>query len=231
MDTKKILIIEDQLNIRKILSKRLKMAGYTVLTTSNGREALKILNFFSPDLILLDIILPGINGYDICKQIKKSLDVLIIFLTALNSVGDQVKGFELGADDYIIKPFSIEEIESRILIAFEKKNEKKIENKKLIIDNITINLKKKYICKGNKIFEISDIEIKVLKLLLSEKNKVFSREEIINFIWGLKFFNHSDFRIVDIYIAKLRFKIEDEPKNPNYIKTVRGSGYTFYQKE
>jgi OmpR family response regulator RpaB len=228
---KKILIIEDELNIRRILSKKLKSLGYQVLTISDGREALKILNFFSPDLILLDIMLPGINGYDICKEIRKSYIIPIIFLTALSTVGDQVKGFELGADDYIIKPFSLEEIERRILRILKRDN---IKEKKTIVlkkDNLIIDLKNKIILNENNRFQLNQIEIEILKLLLSNKTKIFSRKEILNFVWGFNSITHSDYRIIDLYISKLRQKIEIEPTNPIYIQTIRGIGYKFFQKD
>jgi OmpR family response regulator RpaB len=227
---KKILIIEDQLNIRRILSKKLKTLGYQVLTISNGREALKLLNFFLPDLIILDIMLPGVNGYEICKQIRKNFLTPIIFLTALNTVGDQVKAFEFGADDYIVKPFSLEEIERRILLILEKKNQKNEESEEMRINDLIVNFKKKIICKKDKTFNLNEIEIQIVKLLLSKKNKIFSRKEILNYVWGSNYFNHSDYRIVDFYISKLRSKIEDEPKNPYYIQTLRGVGYKFFQK-
>ena len=227
---KKILIIEDQLNIRRILAKKLKTLGYQVLTISNGREALKLLNFFLPDLIILDIMLPGMNGYDICKQIKKKFIVPIIFLTALSTVGDQVKAFEVGADDYIVKPFSLEEIERRILIILEKNNQKNEQTEEILINGLLINFKNKTIWKKNSILNLNEIENQIIKLLLSKKNKIFSRKEILNYVWGSNYFNHSDYRIVDFYISKLRSKIEDEPKNPLYIQTLRGVGYKFLQK-
>jgi DNA-binding response OmpR family regulator len=227
---KKILIIEDQLNIRRILSKKLKSLDYQVLTISDGREALKILNFFSPDLIVLDIMLPGINGYDICKEIRKTYMIPIIFLTALSTVGDQVKGFELGANDYIVKPFSLEEIERRILAILIKNN---IKEKKSIVlknDKLIIDLKNRIILNENSSFQLNQIEIEILKLLLSNKTKIFSRKEILNFVWGFTYITHFDYRIVDLYISKLRHKIEKEPTNPIYIQTIRGIGYKFFQK-
>nr|YP_010443979.1 Ycf27 [Chattonella marina]UTE94866.1 Ycf27 [Chattonella marina] len=231
----KILIVEDQINIRRILSKRLKNRGYKTLTTSNGREALKLLSFFLPDLIILDIMLPGINGYEICKQIRKKSSIPIIFLTALGTVGDQVKGFEIGATDYIVKPFSIEEIEHRIFLALKKtikeKNQDKGKLSKINIGKIKIDFKKRSLLKEKLTFRLTEIEIKLLKLFLNEKDKVFSREEIINRVWGFNSFNHSDSRIVDVYISKLRSKIEDEPNNPQYIHTIRGAGYKFSFKK
>ena len=164
---KKILIIEDQLNIRRILSKKLKSLDYQVLTISDGREALKILNFFSPDLIVLDIMLPGINGYDICKEIRKTYMIPIIFLTALSTVGDQVKGFELGANDYIVKPFSLEEIERRILAILIKNN---IKEKKSIVlknDKLIIDLKNRIILNENSSFQLNQIEIEIIKSMMA----------------------------------------------------------------
>jgi len=222
---KKILIIEDQINIRKILYKRLKKDGYEILTTSNGREGLKVLNFFLPDLIILDIMLPGVNGYEICKQIRKKFTIPIIFLTALNSVGNKIKGLELGGNDYIVKPFFIDELEQRIAFILNKKIEK-IE--KINFGKIEIDFEKNKILKEKLIFDITFIEIKILTLLLSDKNRIFSRQEIINFVWGFNSFNHFDSRIVDTYILKLRSKIEDEPNNPTYLKTIRGVGYKLF---
>lgn len=157
--------------------------------------------------------------------------VPIIFLTALGTVGDQVKGFELGADDYIVKPFSIEEIEHRIAAVLKKNKENSKEFSTVDIDQIKIDFENKILLKNKLIFQLTEIELKILRLLTKEENKIFSREEIINFVWGFNSFNHSDSRIVDVYISKLRSKIENEPKNPLYLQTIRGVGYKFLQKK
>lgn len=145
----------------------------------------------------------------------------------MGTVGDQVKGFEVGANDYIVKPFSIEELENRIDAILRKNKEIPKTISTFEISGLKIDFEKKILLKSNSVFELSEIEIKILKLLVSEKNKIFSREEIINFVWGFNSFNHLDSRIVDVYVSKLRSKLENEPKNPIYLQTIRGFGYRF----
>ncbi len=137
----------------------------------------------------------------------------------------------MGADDYIVKPFSIEEIEKRIEAVLKKNKGNINEFLTLHIDQIKIDFENKIVLKDKLIFQLTEIEVKILRLLTREENKIFSREEIINFVWGFNSFNHSDSRIVDVYISKLRSKIENEPENPVYLQTIRGIGYKFLQKK
>jgi DNA-binding response OmpR family regulator len=222
----KILVVDDQLYIRKILSKRLKILGYEVLTTQSGEEAIKLCNFFSPDLIILDIMLNGINGYEVCYKIRSSSNVPIIFISALDKLTNQLKGFEMGGNDFIIKPFSIDEIEEKIMLRLKEQNNK--QKSTIKVYNFEINFAKQILIKNSQTFLLTTTETKFLKVFLLEKNKILTRKTIINRVWGFNYSGHIDIRIVDVYISKLRLKIEDDPTNPRILKTIRGIGYKFY---
>ena len=223
-----ILVVDDQLYIRKILSKRLKILGYEVLTTQSGEEAIKLCSFFCPDLIILDIMLCGINGYEVCSKIRSSSDVPIIFISALDKLSNQLKGFRIGGNDFIVKPFSIDEIEEKILLRLKNENNK--EKSTIRIHNFEINLIKKVLIRNSEIFLLTPTETKLLKVFLLEKNKILTRKTIIKRVWGFNYSSHIDIRVVDVYISKLRVKIEDDPTNPQILKTIRGIGYKFYSK-
>lgn len=174
-------------------------------------------------------MLPGINGYQVCSEIRRNSNIPIIFISALDKIGDQLKGFEIGGNDFIVKPFSIDEIEEKIMILLKNQND--INQLPIEINNFEVNLEKKTLIRNSEIFVLTATEANLLKFFLLEKNKILTRKMIINHIWGFNYSGHIDLRIVDVYISKLRSKIEDDPTNPKILKTVRGIGYKFYHND
>ncbi len=216
-----ILIVDDDNRIRDLLKEYLKENDYIVSTSEDAENAKKKLAQFKFDMIVLDVMMPGQNGYDLTKEIKKSLKVPIILLTAKGEVENRIKGLELGADDYISKPFEPKELLLRIKNIINKN--KKIDlNSKYFVGKAQIDLNKMNINLEGKNRKINSSEKKVLIEMLSNPGKTFSREEI-----G-KISTIIQERSIDVMITRLRQKIETNPKNPKYLQTIRGSGYVLW---
>ena len=221
---KNILIIEDDRTILEGLEDTFKFHGFEVSTALNGLDGLNLFEKKEPDLIILDIMLPEHDGFEICKIIRgKNKQIPIIILTAKSQESDKLLGFELGADDYVTKPFSIKELLARVN-AILKRIDNKME-KHYKIKNIDINFKNFELKKNDKTFQLSPKECEILELLVSNPNEVISRNRIIDDIWGDDYFPSP--RTIDNFILKLRKKIEDNPKTPMHIITVHGAGYKF----
>lgn len=222
-----ILVVEDDPAILLGLTKNLQFEGFNVLCAEDGEEALEIIFNKPIDLLLLDVMLPKLNGFEVCKTVrKKNLGLPIIMLTAKDKEIDKIMGLDLGADDYIAKPFSIRELIARINAVLRRK--RKYEDKAndvLIFGNIKVNFQGRTVHKDDEKVDLSPKEFDVLKLLVQNKGKVLSREEILNKVWGYDYFGTA--RTVDNFINKLRQKIEEEVTQPLYILTVRGIGYKF----
>ena len=222
-----ILVVEDDPAILLGLTKNLQFEGFSVLCAEDGEEALDIIFNKSIDLLLLDVMLPKINGFEVCKTVrKKNLPLPIIMLTAKDKEIDKIMGLDLGADDYIAKPFSIRELIARINAVLRRK--RKFEHKAndlLQFGNIKVNFQGRTVHKDGERVDLSPKEFDVLKLLVQNTGKVLSREEILNKVWGFDYFGTA--RTVDNFINKLRQKIEEEATLPIYILTVRGIGYKF----
>jgi two-component system, OmpR family, alkaline phosphatase synthesis response regulator PhoP len=230
MDAKKILLVEDEEHLLKTILLNLELEGYDVKTASNGIEALKKFRSFPPDLILLDVMLPEMNGFDVCEEIRKeNARVPILFLTAKGSSEDKIRGLKLGADDYLTKPFNLEELLLRIQILLKRStpatdNAKNIEQYSFNnneINFITYEIKG---ANGEKI-EISKREIALLKLLIERKGQVISRETILDEVWGTEAFPSS--RTIDNYIVSFRKYFEKNQKEPKHFHSIRGVGYKF----
>ena len=216
-----ILIVDDDNRIRNLLKEYLKENNYIVSTSENAENAKIKLTHFKFDLIVLDIMMPGQNGYDLTKEIKKNIKTPIILLTAKGEVENRIKGLELGADDYISKPFEPKELLLRIKNIINKNNKINL-NAKHFVGNAQIDLNKMNINLGEKNKKINSSEKKVLTEMLSNPGKTYSREEIGK-ISGI-----SQERSIDVMITRLRQKIENNPKNPKYLQTIRGSGYVLW---
>jgi len=218
MTTQKILIVEDELKIARFLELELGYEGYVVDQVHDGREGLQKILEESFDLILLDIMLPSMNGIEVLRKVRQTLKVPIIMLTAKDEIMDKVMGLDMGADDYITKPFAIEELLARIRVALKKNANSKI----LQIDNLKIDLEKYTVSFSDQPIDLTKREFDLLKYLLENKNIVLSREKLLEKVWGYDYAGETN--VVDVYISYLRTKIDDK-FNKKLIYTVRGVGY------
>jgi two-component system, OmpR family, alkaline phosphatase synthesis response regulator PhoP len=219
----KILIVDDEKDILEFLKYNFEKEGYIVFTAQNGIEGKEAAFKTKPDLIILDIMMPGIDGVELCKELRESSDfseTLIIFLTARGEDYSQIAGFEVGADDYIAKPVKPRVLLARVKALLKRKGKTKSDQKVIDIGNVVIDLNKREIIIGENSIHLPKIEFEILVLLVSYPGKIFTREEIYSKIWGNEVFV-SD-RTLDVHIRKLREKIGNE-----YIKTIKGVGYGF----
>ncbi|NJL84202.1 MAG: response regulator [Chloroflexaceae bacterium] len=225
----KILVVDDEPAVQRILKTRLSMAGYEVVTAGNGKEALEIFSQEGADLIVLDVMLPYLDGYYVCQEIRKTSDVPIVMLTALADVADRITGLQFGADDYLVKPFSPKELEARInrILRRVKPSLAPGGSGVIAVGCLRIDLNKRRATLGDRVLSLTDLEFNLLQLLASRCGAVISRGEILTAIWGYVPQRHQDLRIVDVYISRLRAKIERDPKHPELIITERGTGYLF----
>lgn len=220
-----ILIVEDDKSINDILFYALKSEGYKPYSSFSLKEARDSININLPNLILLDLNLPDGNGFDLCKEINSKYSIPIIILTAKNDVVDKVLGLELGADDYITKPFHIKEVLSRVkavLRRIEKSSSNYNADFVEINSNIKINFKNRTVLKNDNMVQLKPKEYELLEFFVQNKNKVFSREQLIDNIWEFSY--DGDIRTVDIHIRRLRSKL-DNPNEPSIIETVFSVGY------
>ena len=216
-----ILIVDDDDRIRELVKEYLNVNGFIVSTGNSAEEAKIRLKYFKFDLIVLDVMMPGQNGFDLTKEIKADLSVPIILLTAKGEVENRIEGLELGADDYLSKPFEPKELLLRIKNIL-KKNKKINLNETYRIGDAKIDLNKMSIKLQKKINKINNAEKKILIEMLANPGKTYSREQI------KEISNISQERSIDVMITRLRQKIEANPKNPKYLQTIRGSGYVLW---
>ena len=228
---KKILVVEDEKAIADILDFNLRKEGYTVVCAYDGEDGLSHALADKPDLILLDVMLPKLDGFEVCKAVRKTSNVPIIMLTAREEEVDKILGLELGADDYITKPFSMRELMARIKanvrrsVAAPAEVEDTGDENRLVFGNIVINLKSLDVKKSGVKLELTPREFDLIKFLATQPNQVFSREELMEHVW--KYDYYGDLRTVDVTVRRLREKLEDDPANPVRIVTRRGAGYMF----
>ena len=229
MDSKKVLIIEDEKSISDIIKFNLNKEGFEVDTAYDGKTGLEKALSGSPDLILLDVMLPVMDGFAVCKKVREQSTVPILMLTAKEEEVDKVLGLELGADDYITKPFGMRELIARI-----KANIRRIdlvESFQSAPSNIqdfgtlAIDLNRYEVRKNGVALELTIREFELLKYLAERENRVFSREQLLEEVWGYEYYG--DIRTVDVTVRRLREKLEDDPGNPAFIMTKRGIGYYF----
>ena len=227
-----ILVVDDEASIRRILETRLSMIGYQVVTASDGEEALEAFRRTSPDLVVLDVMMPKLDGYGVCQELRKESDVPIVMLTALGDVADRITGLELGADDYVVKPFSPKELEARIRCVLRRVEKESggagIPNSGIIqVGDLRIDTNKRQVYRGDERIRLTGMEFSLLELLVGRSGEPFSRGEILKEVWGYTPERHVDTRVVDVHISRLRSKLEDDPANPELILTARGTGYLF----
>ena len=216
-----ILIVDDDDRIRDLLKDYLINNNYIISTAENAEEAKEKLKYIKFDILILDVMMPGQSGYELTAEIKKTIQVPVILLTAKGEVENRIKGLELGADDYIGKPFEPKELLLRIKNIIKNKNKLDLSSKHFV-GQAEINLNKMTINFSNKIRKINNAEKKVLIEMLSSPGKTFSREEIGK-ISGI-----NQERSIDVMVTRLRQKLESDPKNPKYLQTIRGSGYVLW---
>ncbi|AGK98441.1 response regulator transcription factor [Clostridium pasteurianum] len=217
----KILIVDDEKNILDVLAYALKREGYLIDTAYNGKEALHKVDSFNPNILILDLMLPEINGYDICKKLEEK-NIGIIMLTAKSDIVDKLLGLELGADDYLTKPFDIREVIARVKSLSRRLNKNTSEKENIInIKNLTINLNERTVIIDNCLLELTSIEFDLLYLLLSNPNMVYSRDQLLDLVWKTEYFGGT--RTVDTHIQRIRKKLGTDYQN--LIQTVHGTGY------
>ncbi len=222
----RILIIEDDPSILLGLERNLKFEGYEVMSAKDGERGLQLAVDKSPDLIVLDIMLPRLNGYELCRHLRKTkISVPIIMLTARGQEIDKVMGLELGADDYVTKPFSIVELLARIKAILRRAKRFEEEMTSFTFGNVEVDFERHTAMKDGELLDLSAREFDLLKFLISNNGKALSRSEILNEVWGYDYYGTQ--RTVDNLISNLRQKLETEPDNPEYILTVWGVGYRF----
>lgn len=225
-----ILIIEDEKNISDIIKFNLEKECYKVIQCFDGKEGLDTaLENSEIDLILLDVMLPSIDGFEICKKIRIQSNVPIIMLTAKGEEVDKILGLELGADDYITKPFSVRELIARVKANVRRTDMNQsatVQDYDVIkVDNLVIDAVKYEVLKDGENVELTVREFELLKFLAAQRYQVFSREQLLTQVWGYEYIG--DIRTVDVTVRRLREKIEDDPPNPKYVMTKRGVGYYF----
>lgn len=225
---KKIVVVDDERPISDILEFNLEKEGYEVHSAYDGNDALELILEVVPDIVLLDIMLPGMDGMEVCREVRKKHDMPIIMLTAKDSEIDKVLGLELGADDYVTKPFSTRELIARVKANLRRntaqaKKEEEPENNNIQIKDITIIPDSYAIKKNGESIDLTHREFELFHYLTQHISQVMTREHLLETVWGYDYFG--DVRTVDVTVRRLREKIEDDPSHPEYLMTRRGVGY------
>ncbi|MEG2381179.1 MAG: response regulator [Oscillospiraceae bacterium] len=226
--SKTILVVDDEKTIVDILKINLQNEGYTVLDAFDGEEAVRKAELMEPDLILLDVMLPKLDGFGVCKAIRKRSSVPILMITAREEEVDKVLGLELGADDYITKPFSIRELLARVKANMrrsevEPEEEEKDSREIIEFSCFKLDCNRYELYKNGVLIELTVREFELIKFLTAQPNKIFSRKSLLEYVWDYEYYG--DVRTVDVTIRRLREKIEEDASSPKFIKTKRGVGY------
>ncbi|MCY4359621.1 MAG: response regulator [Cyanobacteria bacterium MAG APA_bin_95] len=234
--SKRLLVVDDEPAVRRILETRLRMAGYTVILAEDGEDALSKFYREQPDLVVLDVMLPKLDGFGVCRQLRAESTVPIIIVSALDNPGEKVAGLELGADDYLPKPFAPRELEMRIAAVLRRQEvaavpqpsaQPEVSHQTGIIraGHLVIDTNRRQVtCKGERL-GLTYTEFSLLELLFREPGTVVPRATILEELWGYPPRKATNLRVVDVYVARLRNKLEPDPRNPELILTVRGTGY------
>lgn len=221
----KVMIVEDEASIRRFIAINLNRNGFDALEVESGEEALEHFNSLKPQVVILDVMLPGIDGFEVCQRLRDMMPlVIIIMLTAKGQDMDKIMGLEIGADDYMVKPFNPLELVARI-----RANLRKAQNAKLTKDfhlsymELQLDMAAQRFYKEKTEIELTPTEFAIMKVLMKNPGKAFSRDELLNTVWGKNYFG--DMKTVDVHIRRIREKIEDDPSSPQFIETVWGVGY------
>lgn len=224
----KVLVVEDEESLLFTLAHNLKREGYQVLTAARGDDGLRLAREKQPDLIVLDVMLPGIDGIQVCRMLRRDSDVPIIMLTALGGEGDRVAGLDTGADDYLAKPFGMRELMARIRALLRRSGPRAAPDQGpsvIISGDLTLDRERREVRRGGRLVRMKPKEFELLLFFAQHPGKVFTREQILDEVWGYDFYGGP--RTVDVHVRWLRQKIEVDPANPSRLRTIRGSGYLF----
>ena len=231
----KILVADDEVNIRRVLETRLTMQGHEVRMAENGAEALELFRGFEPDVVVLDVMMPELDGFAVVERIRAQSEVPIILLTALGDVADRITGLQLGADDYMVKPFSPKELEARIRCVLRRVSTGANGGSGpvgrhahvVVVGDLSVDFNRRQAHRGEERIRLTGMEFNLLELLISRSGEPISRLDMLEKVWGYKPERSSDSRVVDVHISRLRAKLEEDPDNPELILTARGMGYMF----
>ena len=224
----KIMVVDDDPNIRELVRLYLEKEGFEVTCAERGDEAVKVFRASPPNLMLLDVMLPGMDGWQVCREVRKISNIPIIMLTAKDETFDKVLGLELGADDYIVKPFDMKELVARIKAVIRRFQAADTPEKELVFPGLTINISQYTVTYMGKPLEMPPREIELLYFLASHPGMVFTREQLLEQVWGYDYFGDS--RTVDVHVKRLREKLSGGEELGWQIKTVWGVGYKFEVK-
>ncbi|WP_088187482.1 response regulator transcription factor [Desulfosporosinus sp. FKA] len=225
----RILVVEDEESIRRFITLNLFAAGYQVEEAITGEEALSKLKMFIPDVVVLDLMLPGISGLEVCQKIRQSMpETLVIMLTAKGQDTDKILGLELGADDYMVKPFNPFELIARIKAVLRRSVGPRETKQILSCGDLCLDITSNKFFKLQTEIELTPTEFALLKIFMENPERALKRNEMLNAVWGEDYFG--DTKTLDVHIRRLREKIEDNPSQPKYIRTVWGSGYRWQQE-
>lgn len=220
-----ILVVDDEQKIIQITSDYLEAAGYAVLAADNGISALRVVDESQPDLVILDLGLPGMNGLDVCRELRKKSDLPIIILTARGEESDKIVGLELGADDYITKPFSPKELVARVRAVLRRMEKSTIDEEIFRVDKARFDVLKMRLTIDDTAIELTPTEFELLMTLARQPGRIFTRSQLLDAIHGVAFDSYE--RAIDAHIKNIRRKIEPDPRQPKYVLTVYGVGYKF----
>lgn len=223
MSAYKILVVDDETTLLNTVRAYLEQEGYAVQTAVNGRSALQQFATFHPDLIVLDIMLPEVDGLEVLRQLRQQSDVYVIMLTAKSDETDKIIGLGLGADDYVTKPFSPRELVARIKAALRRVGGQGSPKTELTTTQLRLDPSAHMAWKNERLLDLTPLEFELLHVLMRHHGRVLSREQLIEQVWGYDYFG--DDRVVDVHIGRLRKKLEDDPTHPSLIATVWGAGY------
>ena len=223
----RILVVDDEPMVTEVVERYLRLEGYSVSLASDGTEALRLAQEWAPDLVVLDLMLPGIDGLEVCRRIRNESKVPIIMLTARGEETDRVVGLELGADDYVVKPFSPRELVARVKSVLRRASSGPAQapGGTLRFDNLTINPQTRVVMAGDQEAHLTGKEFDLLVFLASHSGQVFTREQLMDSVWDYTY--AADSSTVTVHIRRLKEKVETDPVKPQYIKTVWGIGYKF----
>ena len=225
MAHKKILVVDDEKKIVDIVKAYLERDGYKVIVAYDGRLALQMARSESPDLIVLDLMLPEVSGWDVCRTLRTESNVPIIMLTALDDDSDKIVGLELGADDYVVKPFNPKELVSRVRAVLRRAEGAAVKTKRIEIADLSIDLERHEVRRGERLVELTLTEFELLRVLAEAPGRVYSRMQLLDKVQGSAYEGYE--RTIDSHIKNLRKKVETDPEQPRYVITVRGVGYKF----